>query len=173
MKQINIEKKYGITNPLIVSLGNGNKVKFSSKRQRGYFVADTNRFLTKCLVIINETLIDCYTEYRRAWLLGANTNAGTKSYYLNELKEIQKGIIFCEQMMEKFNNTCSGSNDPFFSFIDLRKAATFLQGTADQLEQWHKKRNNTANKYICEILRDRCMLINHRLQNYGTENEHE
>lgn len=57
MKNINIQSRSTkqITN--VIALGSGKRISFTSKREAIAFVGATNRFLTNCLVILNETYI--------------------------------------------------------------------------------------------------------------------
>jgi hypothetical protein len=166
MKDINIQKKASRQITKEVCLGNGKRITFNSKRAAGYFVADTNRFLTKCLVIINETYCSCYLQYRAMWLIATNFNAGNKTQYMNVQRNIKSSLDAANDMMDKFNYGTSGSNDPFFSFIDLRKAALFIGDAARELQLFNEARNLTANKYHCQVLHERCLLIVTNLQEY-------
>lgn len=166
MKTINIKKKRGVSSPLDVALGNGKRLHFTSKRTANKFIADTNRYLTKCLVVLNLTYVDLFREYRLLWFVGTNTNNGNTTNYRNLEQTIKANLQTADFMFDKFNYANAGSSDPFFSFIDLRKAALFMQEAAAVMAGFHKKRNNTAAFYNCQVLADRCQSIMNRLDTY-------
>lgn len=166
MKNINITKKRAVQNLREVSLGNGRRIQFKSTRVAAKFIADTNRYLTKCLVILNETYIDVFAEYRRLWFVTSNTNQGTRTNYRATETDIKKALDAADFIFNKFNTTTWGSNDPFFAFIDLRKIALFLKDAAATLTDFHKGRDHTANYYACQVLADRCQAVVNRLDEY-------
>jgi hypothetical protein len=166
MKTINITKKRTVQNLREVSLGNGRRIQFKSARVAAKFIADTNRYLTKCLVILNETYIDVFSEYRRIWFVTSNTNAGTRTNYREKEVSIKKALEAADFIFNKFNATTWGSNDPFFAFIDLRKIALFLRDAAEDVTEFHKSRDHTANYYACQVLADRCQAVINRLDEY-------
>jgi transcriptional regulator with XRE-family HTH domain len=149
-----------------VCLGNGRRIQFKSARVAAKFIADTNRYLTKCLVILNETYIDVFAEYRRVWFVTANTNTGTRTNYRDKETAIKKALESADFMFNKFNATNWGSNDPFFAFIDLRKIALFLKDAADVLTEFHRNRDHTAQYHACQVLADRCQAVVKRLDEY-------
>lgn len=167
MKTINIQKKKATQVSKEVCLGNGQRIVFTSKRQAGYFIADTNRFLTKCLVILNETYCNVFLQFRAMWLVTTNYNAGNRTNYFDQQQKIKQSLNAASDMMDKFNFTTAGSNDPFFSFIDIRKAALFVGEAAQALEKFNSDRNLTANKYQCMVLYERCLLLQKNLTDYN------
>lgn len=166
MKKINIHKNNNGKNSNEICLGNGRRILFKSNRLAKRFVADTNRFLTKCLVVINYSYVDILREYRMMWFVGTNNNAGRRTNYTSLEQKIKTHLQSCEFVLDKFNATWHGSNDPFFAFIDLRKAALFLDEAAQVLYTFYKSRNNTAAMYTCQMLRDRCKNVIIKLDEY-------
>lgn len=169
MKTINITKRRTAQNPREVCIGNGRRIQFKSARIAAHFIADTNRFLTKCLVTLNESYITLFAEYRRVWFVTTNTNAGTRTNYRDTETSIKKALDSADFVFQKFNATNWGSNDPFFAFIDLRKIALFLKDAGDALTEFHKKRDHTANYHACQILVDRCSAVIRRLDEYDCQ----
>lgn len=167
MKTINIVKKRSQHISKEVCLGNGQRISFRSKREAGYFIAETNRFLTKCLVILNETYCNCFLQFRAMWLVTTNYNAGNKTNYFSQQQIIKSHLQAASDMMDKFNFTNSGSNDSFFSFIDLKKASVFVGEAAKELQAFNEARNLTANKYQCQVLHERCLLLIKNLNDYN------
>lgn len=166
MKQINITKRVGKKPVPEYSLGNGKRLQFSSKRTANKFLADTNRYLTKSLVLLNLTYISLFEQYRLLWLVGTNTNSGKRTNYTDLEQKIKSHLSTADFMFDKFNSSTWGSSDPYFSFIDLRKAALYLQEAGKIMVEFHKKRNNTAAFYSCQALTDRCASIITRLDEY-------
>lgn len=166
MKTINITKRRLVQSRREVCLGNGRRIQFKSNRVADRFIAETNRFLTKCLVILNESYIDLFAEYRRVWFVTSNTNAGTRTNYRDTETTIKKAMDSADFIFNKFNATNWGSNDPFFAFIDLKKIALFLKDAADSLTEFHKRRDHTANYHACQVLSDRCSAVIRRLEEY-------
>lgn len=150
-----------------VCIGNGARLTFTSKRNLNQFIAETNRYLTKCMVILNHTYIDAFREYRLLWFVTANTNSGTKTFYRDIEERIKGNLQAAEFIFQKFNATWGGSNDPFFAFIDLRKIALFIKESCRDMETFHKKRNNTSAMYCCGMLADRCESVLQKLMDYG------
>lgn len=149
-------------------LGNGLRLKFTSKRSLNQFIAETNRFLNRGLVNINLLLSDCYREYRLMWFISSNVHKGKKTNYENIAREISENIKCCEIMLEKFGKHYWGSDDPFFSFIDMIKSARYCAAAARQMEQFHKARNNTHSLYNCQNIADRSLSMIAKLENYQT-----
>ena len=166
MKTINITKRRHDFNKMEFTLGNGKRIQFTSKRIAGKFIADTNRYLTKCLTILNLTYIEVFREYRLFWFISSNTNSGNRTNYTDRDQKIKAALQTADFMFDKFNNVNWGSSDIFFSFIDLRKAAVFIKEASDIMLLFHKQRNNTASYYNCQVLSDRCTAVINRLDEY-------
>lgn len=166
MKVIDIRKKSSVQVSKEICLGNGFRKTFASKRDAGYFVAATNRFLTECLVIINGVYTDALVQYRTAWFYMANTKNGTRTNYLDIQRDVKSSLESVDLMLDKFNGYWS--NDPFFSFINLQKATMFLADALSGMENFNCKRNFTVQYYQCKILRKRCSLVADALKDYGT-----
>ena len=166
MKTINIQSNKSIQNTFEFCLGNGTRVRFTSKRYASAFIAETNRYLTECLVILNKTYSDAHIEYRNFWLIAANTHGGTKTNYLGLLAKVKNNLEAASMALDKFNGTFNRSQDPFFAFIDLRKVAQFTAEALQLLHQFYKKRNYTANYYNCLVLQKRCLLVIENMQNW-------
>lgn len=119
MKNISITKSGQKQITKEVCMGNGRRKQFTANASPGYFVINTNRFLTKCLVSINNVLTDSYREYREIWFVTTNAHHGNR---INEIGRQQKIIGFlhaAEEILDKFSFSDAGSNDPYFAFIDL------------------------------------------------------
>jgi hypothetical protein len=166
MKNINITKKHSMQNPIEFCIGNGQRIKFSSKREANAFIADTNRYLTKCLVILNNSYVELIRQYRQFWMVATNTNSGTSTNYMALSARIKGQLSAADEMMEKFSSTWAGSNDPFFAFIDLNKVAWFLKTAADLMYDHYKYRGATAEYYNCLVLSERCELVQQQLKEY-------
>lgn len=156
-------------NSFEVCMGNGARLTFTSKRTLKQFVAETNRYLTKSMVVLNHTYIDAFREYRLLWFVTANTNTGNKTFYRDVEEKIKGELSAVDFCLQKFNATWGGSNDPFFAFIDLRKIALFLKTACELMGAFHKKRNNTASMYTCMMLADRCESVMKKLMEYGAK----
>lgn len=167
MNNINIAKRTLKQSPKEFVLGNGKRIQFTSKRTANAFIAETNRYLTKCLVTLNLVYVDLFREYRSTWFVITNTNSGNETNYRSVAQGIRDNLSAADFVFEKFAATIWGSNDPFFAFNDLRKIASFLFNAANQLADFHKKRNTTASIHICQVLADRCVSVREKLSNYG------
>ncbi len=169
LKTININKRRQNKSPREISLGNGQRIQFKSAREANRFIAETNRYLTKVLVTLNDTYIQVWTQYRQFWFIASNTNTGTRSNYLQREADVKKALDSADFMFNKFTTTCWGSNDPYFAFIDLKKIALFLKDAAEDLAAFHKGRDHTGNYYSCVVLVDRCIAILAKLESYCYE----
>lgn len=165
MKTINIKHRIKDKSPRQFCLGNGSRVVFKSQRLADKFVADTNRYLTKVLVNFNEIYIALFQDYRRVWLVAANTHKGAKSNYHLVAFNIKKSLESADFIMEKFS-TGWQSGDPYMAFVDLKKVGLFLYEAAEKLEAFHRKRDHTANTYVCMLLKERCVAVLGKLQEY-------
>lgn len=166
MKTINIQKRRSVQNPFEICMGNGKRVKFTSKRNSKQFIAETNRFLTKCLVVLNQTYIDSFREYRLIWFVTTNTGKGKQTAYFATERKIKGSLDAAEMMFNKFGGTWNSSDDPFFAFVDLRKIGNFLNEANQAMAEFHKKRNNTPQLYVCQTLSERCLAIIQKLEKY-------
>jgi hypothetical protein len=165
MKTINIAKRRSDKSPREMYLGNGKRLHFTNKREAAHFIAETNRYLTKVLVALNDTYIQVFAEYRRMWFITSNTNAGTRTNYLARENDVRKALDGADFCFQKFT-TGFGSNDPCFAFIDLRKTALFLKDAADELAQFYKQRDHTGQYYSCLTLYERCIAIIAKMESY-------
>jgi hypothetical protein len=166
MKTININKRRANQKPREVCLGNGRRISFRSARTAAKFIAETNRYLTKVLVVLNETYIQTFAEYRRLWFVTTNTNTGTRTNYMDLERKIKADLDGADFLFQKFSATTWGSNDPFFAFIDLRKIADRLKDASGVLVTFHKNRDNTPNYYACLVLQERCISVIQKLESY-------
>jgi hypothetical protein len=167
MKTVLIQKRRSANNPFDIVLGNGSRLNFSSKRALNQFMAETNRFLTQAIVNINMILIESYREYRIMWFVATNVHKGTKTNYERIAADISENLKSCEMMLYKFGKHYSGSDDPFFGFIDILKAARYCMEAARKLEQFHKKRNDTQNHYSCGNIANRCQAMISKIESYN------
>jgi hypothetical protein len=117
-------------------------------------------------VLLNLTFIDLFEQYRLLWFVGTNTNSGKRTNYQDLEQRIKTHLQTADFMFDKFNNSAYGSSDPYFAFIDLRKAALFLQQAANIMVEFHKARSNTASFYSCQVLADRCQSVINKLDEY-------
>lgn len=166
MKSVLIQKRRSVHNPFEIMLGNGVRVTFTSKRNLNQFIAETNRFLNQAIVNINLILIDCYREYRIMWFVSSNVHKGTKTNYEHIVADISENLKSCEMMLYKFGKHYAGSDDPYFGFIDILKAARYCMAAARKLEEFYKKRLDTQNHYTCGNIANRCQAMIHRIENY-------
>lgn len=167
MKTINIQHRHKKQKTIEICLGNGSRLLFTSKRNANAYLAETNRFLTKCLVVLNATYSSLFAEYRDFWLVSSNTNGGTRTNYNNICNKVKSNLDAAGDIFDKFNLQYKSIADPYFSFIDLRKVCIFLSEAAKELQNIHKKRNHTANYYNCMVLNERLLLTMEKLLNYG------
>lgn len=167
MKQVNITAKRTAKDCKEINLGNGLRKLFTSKRQANQFIADTNRFLTKMLVVLNTVYVDAFREYRAIWFVASNNKTGTRTNYMDEQTKIKSMLQAADTMFDKFNSSAWGSNDPYFSFIDIKKASLFLQEALEVMEDFNRRRNLTAAMYNCLVLRERCLAVKALLEAYG------
>jgi len=169
MKTILIQKRRSAQNPFEVCMGNGQRITFTSKRNARQFMAETNRFLTKALITLNQTYIDSLREYRLIWFVTANSHKGTRTNYWDVERKIKDQLDSCEMCFNKFGQHWAGSDDPFFAFIDLRKIAAFMGEACRVMAEFHKKRNNTPGYYVCLTLADRCQAVINKLSVYPSD----
>jgi len=169
MKTINLHNSNHkqISNEYCIALGNGARLSFKSKREMAAFVAETNRYLTKVLVVLNETYTCLFAEYRSFWLVASNTSGGTRTNYISICTKTKSMLDAAGDVFEKFSSQYRSADDPFFSFIDLRKICVFLKEAAEHLAAIHKKRNHTANYYSCVVYFERMIVVQEKLLNYG------
>lgn len=85
----NIKKKRIEQNTKVLMLGNGKRIVFKSKRIANAYIADTNRFLTKCLVTLNVAYADLFREYRIVWFTVTNFGCGPASNARNEMQTVR------------------------------------------------------------------------------------
>lgn len=158
--------KFGIDAQITMEifLGNGARLKFSSKREMQAYIAETNVFLTKCMVIGNDMLVDAFTHSRVLWLICTNYTSGEKSFNNKEVANIKSFLDSAENCLDKITFLY---DQPVYSFIDLRKSFAFLAEALQILINGFKKRNHTANYHSCMVLHDRATLIVEKLNNYG------
>lgn len=116
MKKVLIQKRRSANNPFELMLGNGARLKFTSKRNMKQYIAETNRFLNKGLVNVNLLLIDCYREYRLMWFISTNVHSGTTTNYEHIAADVSESLKSCETMLYKFGKHFAGSDDPFFHY---------------------------------------------------------
>lgn len=171
MKTINIAAKRANNYSKEICLGNGVRRLFGSLREAGYFIAETNRFLTECLVIVNETYVSTFIQYRQLWFIALNNKTGKNTNYLDVQQRISVHLHTVESLLDKFNNSKYGSNDAFFAFIDLRKSCLFLIEALTEMENFYQKKFYTVQMYQCRILKNRCNLLIKNLNDFGQVEE--
>jgi hypothetical protein len=150
-----------------IFLGNGARLKFGSKREMNAFVAETNVFLTKVMVIANDLLVDTFCQSRVLWLISTNYGNGEKSFNNKEVVHIKSFLDSADTCLDKI--TCM-YDQPVYSFIDLRKCFEFIAEALNILVIGFKKRNHTANYHSCMVLHDRATLCIDKLLKYAFDN---
>lgn len=84
-----------------ICLGNKARLKFSSKREMGYFVAEANQFLTKQLVIANDMYATLFLHYRTLWIVCSNYKQGTKTYNTKIVSNIKSLLDSTDNCIDK------------------------------------------------------------------------
>jgi len=163
MKTINIHPNLHKQNPMEICLGNGYRKIFDSMRDAKKFTADTNRYITECLALLNNMYVEVFRLYRSLWFVASNNKTGTRTNYLTEQQRIKTMLHAAEDQFDKFN---FAKSDPYFCFIDIKKACLFLSEALQHIEQLNRKRNLTADMYAAVILLKRCELVKQSLENY-------
>lgn len=164
MKSYKLKLGYAEQSSMEIFFGNGARLKFSSKRDMLAYVAETNIFLTKCMVIGNDMLVDAFAQSRVLWLICTNYGNGEKSFNNKEVANIKSFLESADSCLDKITHLY---DQPVYSFIDLRKSFAFLAEALQILINGFKKRNHTANYHSCMVLHDRALLIIEKLNNYG------
>lgn len=167
MKQFNLfHAKQNQSGLYEIWFGNRTCVIFKQKRQAKAFLAETNRFLTLTMVELNEVLKQIYSEYRNTWFVMQNFKNGKPINYTHEESKIKSALHNAEEMFERAGNTFYGSADNAWSFIYMKKICWFLNDAIALLTDIHRKRNNTMNYHILDVLKKRLITIIDTIEKY-------
>lgn len=153
-----------------VFIGSGRKFKFKSKRDGRRFLAETNRFLTSCVVAINDIYINVFREYRYCWFMCLNINGGTRNNFLMEEQTIRNNLHAVEEIFIRSLNT--ENRDAFMIFINLNKLCMYLSESAALMIMLNKRRNNTIAYHNLNAYKQRAIDIQLQLKEYGTGDEY-
>lgn len=146
--------------------GNRVCVTFASKRDMAAFLADTNRFLTSCMVELNEFYIAIFTQYRNMWFTMMNYKTGTAVNMIQDERRLQKLI---DDIMDQFNrcgNTAHGTASGAWAFIHLQNICLMMGECLEMLREINKKRNNTYSYHSLETLNARIKTLEKTICNY-------
>jgi hypothetical protein len=146
--------------------GNRICVEYASKREMNYFIAATNRVLTKYLIELNETYISVFSEYRRTWFLMQNVKNGKIVNQYDRERKIKSHLDCVADMFDRAGNTFAGSSDAVYSFISLAKICGFLSEAINELSALHRKRNNTIQYHLMEITAEKLKKLESELMAY-------
>lgn len=150
----------------IVWFGNRVGVRFASKRNIREFLADTNRFLNRVIIELNELYITLFAEYRRIWLTLMNFKSGNITNLAQEEREMQKNINDIADQFSRVGNSAHGTSSGAWSFIHLQNVCFMMNAVITQIVKISKARNNTAQYHSLEILIERITILANRLGNY-------
>jgi len=146
--------------------GNRICVGFHSKRHLRAFLADTNKFLTKILVELNDLFSTTFREYREIWLTCMNYKNGKLVNLSQAENKMQRNVVAILEIFDQVGNTYNGASSGSWSFIHLSRICFILEELCNELITVNKSRNNTVTYHSLEILKERIKLINERISNY-------
>lgn len=150
----------------IVWLGNRICCRFASKRNVREFLADTNRFLTRSMVELNELYINVFIEYRRIWFTMMNFKSGTNVNLIQQENGMQRKIVDIADQFSRAGNTYHGSASGGWSFVHLQNICFMMKDINQEMIDLNKKRNNTIQYHTLEILNERISILENRICNY-------
>jgi len=150
-----------------VFLGNGTRNAFANKKEAKKFLADTNRFLTKKLIDLNEIYYRAFVEYRQIWFLLYNVKQGKKTNYREDEKTIKAGLDAVEHFFDKIASSFSSTD--YTVFIDAKKICLYLSEVLKCLVELNKRRNNTVAYYTLENLLSRVTTLANEINGYSKQ----
>jgi len=166
MKQFMISSFNECNGEYLVVFGNRIIVRFASKRHTREFLAETNRFLTRSMVELNELYITVFTEYRHIWFTLMNVKNGVPVNLASDEREMQKIINDVADQLNRAGNTYHGTASGAWAFVHLQNACFMLKELNGLIIALNKKRNNTVQYHVLEVLQERISIIENRLVNY-------
>jgi len=149
-----------------VWFGNSVCVRFASKRHIREFLAETNRFLTRSMVELNELYITIFSEYRRIWFTLMNFKNGINVNYSADERELSKIINDIADQFNRAGNTYHGTASGAWSFIHLQNVCFMMKAASGIMIELNKKRNNTIQYHTLEVLVERITVLETRIINY-------
>lgn len=166
MKQFQLTQFDEFNGEYHVWFGNRICCRFASKRNVREFLAETNRFLNRTMVELNELYIVIFTEYRRIWFTLMNFKNGVNVNLSQQERDMQKIIGDIADQFNRAGNTYHGTASGGWSFVHLQNATFMMKEITKQMIDLNKRRNNTIQYHTLEVLEERISLLESRLVNY-------
>lgn len=149
-----------------VWLGNRAGIKFYSKRQLNYFIAETNRFLTMQMVELNIYYKELFCNYRDCWFLLYNFKNGKPVNLAASERKIEKSLQDTADAFSRAGNSYRGSSSGGWAFKFMENICLYMLEATDELIAINKKRNNTIIYHNLTIIRENINRVADRIFKY-------
>lgn len=143
MKAYKIKTYIKTESGYLVSLGNSTKTEFKTLIKTKAFLAETNRFLTDTFFKVNLIYLNAYCIWRNI------ITVSQRAQFDRQCKEYLEMAENCLYSSYKKSEWDTGNQ---FTFIDLSKSISFLQGALDLMLPFVIKRSDTHSRYFIESL---------------------
>lgn len=132
-----------------VSLGNGYKTTFASKKETLAFLAQTNRDLSTKMMELNFVFSEIMKMYRYAWPHFENGKNNGMNNYQGIIKDIINGI---ENSFNLLVDRAGWENGNYTVFSHLNSIISSCKEICVLLAELHTSKNNTIPVYECESI---------------------
>lgn len=169
MKRVSIQKTYE-QNQGQLRLGNGYLFYFSSKKKFNKFVADTNRFLTRKVIELNDFYARLYQLFRSYWPYYSKSARSASLYQItHHYNKASDSLDAVAQMLDQCIQRSSKRDGNMWAFIDVQKIADELKGVCFALKWMAGKRSDHHSKMLLTSYVEHLNSIINAVRDYGQE----
>jgi hypothetical protein len=122
MKKVTLFIPDSTDGQIVIILGNGYKFEFTQKRKADKFIADTNKFLTDKMHLLNELHSELYSVYRRFWGYFFHNRESYSYKTYREENEIKLCFRNSEQHLENLWLQGKKQSSNYILFQEFRKS---------------------------------------------------
>lgn len=140
-----------------VSLGNGVRVQFSSKRRAMAYQAESTRWLSERMLWANLMLGEVYMAFRIAWPM------------MTEAKKCIEHLHSAEEALEYLASNKGTPNATHFRWKSLGTATHGIREAALELHRLYTTKTYAVPRVQMEVVIEKCNSLNRELKTYGTD----
>ena len=150
-----------------VSLGNGSRTRFGSKRDALTFLADTNRFLSQQMMILNLLMADIYSEYRSIWPYLKHDKPIPQENLVQKAHSLRAAFRNAEDSLELAVGRSGSTNGNHFTFSHLKKVIVNMEDVLEICTEFYRTRSHGV--HASQLLRNQMELdgVSERLDNWA------
>lgn len=164
-----IDRQKAGKNKYLLSIGNGYVGYFPSKRKANEFASQTNRFLERQVMALNNQYAIAFVAYRKIWPMLENNRHDKKLPLGSIQSDLRQGFKTIDFYFDRVHRQSSSTSGNYFVFMQTIAVADQLVSIFGIIRQFWQSRHNPADIFEIEQHIEHTITILQRCKKYGHE----